>query len=204
MKQSKTDIFQQLRKAFSLALRADSLQTDAQEIIGEAQAFARSRRQFLKTAANGAMLAGASPLLAQRAFTGAFLPKIAIVGGGIAGLSALHAFRQGGYDATVYEASGRTGGRMFTVKEAMGAGTWTEFGGEFIDTDHTDMWALAKTFGLELTDFAALSETALTSEVFPWSICPAVPMITVSSALGRRMPSGKRVKRGAGRAPCAW
>ena len=47
-----------------------------------------------------------------------------------------------------------------------GEGTWAEFGGEFVDTNHKDMWDLAKEFGIELTDYAQVSETALTKEVF--------------------------------------
>ena len=101
-----------------------------------------------------------------RPFLGGVAPRIVIVGGGIAGLSALHTLKKNNLDATIYEATGRTGGRMFTVQEAMGTGTWTEFGGEFIDTNHEDMWALSREFDIELIDYAQPSEAALTTEAF--------------------------------------
>lgn len=41
---------------------------------------------------------------------------------------------------------------MFTGRNLMGPGLYTELGGEFIDSIHTDMLNLAKTFGLELLD----------------------------------------------------
>jgi monoamine oxidase len=94
------------------------------------------------------------------------MPRIAIVGGGLAGLNALHTLKKSGLDATIYESSNRTGGRMFSVTDAMGPGTWTEFGGEFIDTNHADMWRLAQEFGIELIDYAQASEAKLTKEAF--------------------------------------
>lgn len=163
-----------LKKAFALALRANELDTDAAEVIGQAEQTAFNRRKFLKY--SGTTLLGASLLpglllpktgltLFPR-YSGANQPKIVIVGAGIAGLNALHTLKKGGLDATIYEATGRTGGRMFTVQNAMGEGTWTEFGGEFIDTNHEDMWALAKEFNLELIDYEQASEATLQKEAF--------------------------------------
>lgn len=79
-------------------------------------------------------------------------PVIAIIGGGIAGLHAAYILKQAGYAATIYEASQRAGGRIFTVNDMMGPGLWTEMGGEFIDTDHEDMIKLAKQFQLPMLD----------------------------------------------------
>lgn len=79
-------------------------------------------------------------------------PVIAIVGGGIAGLHAAYILKQAGYTATIYEAAQRVGGRIFTVPDMMGPGLWTEMGGEFIDTDHTDMINLANQFHLPMLD----------------------------------------------------
>lgn len=169
----RTPFLATLRKAFTLALRAEQQQTSAAEVIGQATEAAMSRRRFLentgKTALGSALVPG---LLfpSSKALLGPFLggvaPRIVIVGGGIAGLNALHTLKKNNLDATVYEASGRTGGRMFTVQEAMGKGTWTEFGGEFIDTIHEDMWALAREFDIELIDYAQPSETELQTEAF--------------------------------------
>ncbi|MBK9069606.1 MAG: FAD-dependent oxidoreductase [Myxococcales bacterium] len=137
-----------------------------------AAARANSRRNFLKSSA--AMVAatmilpslGCGPKAGLRTAGRAQTKRIAIIGGGIAGLNALHHLSKAGVQATVYEASKRTGGRMYTAQEIMGPGTWTELGGEFIDTTHADMWALAKEFKLELMDYLQASEEALTGEAF--------------------------------------
>ena len=169
----RTPFLATLRKAFKLALTAEKQQTSAAEVIGQAKATAMSRRRFLentgKTALGGALAPGLlfpSSQSLLRPFLGGLAPKIVIVGGGIAGLNALHTLKKNKLDATIYEATGRTGGRMFTVQEAMGKGTWTEFGGEFIDTNHKDMWDLIGELDLEVIDYAQPSETALHTEAF--------------------------------------
>ena len=88
-------------------------------------------------------------------------PSIAIVGAGMAGLHAAYILKQAGLNTTIYEASQRHGGRIFTVPEMMGPGLWTEMGGEFIDTGHKDMINLAKHFNLPLIDRSLPSEKAL-------------------------------------------
>ncbi|MCB0643867.1 MAG: FAD-dependent oxidoreductase [Phaeodactylibacter sp.] len=169
----RTPFMATLRKAFTLALRAEQQQTSTAEVIGQAAEAAMSRRRFLentgKTMLGGVLAPGLlipSSRTLFRPFLGGVAPRIVIVGGGIAGLNALHYLKKNNLDATVYEATGRTGGRIFTVQEAMGKGTWTEFGGEFIDTNHEDMWALAREFDIELIDYEQSSETALKKEAF--------------------------------------
>lgn len=169
-KQSRTPLFGTLRKAFQMALAAEKRKTDALEMVQRDEEFRRSRRKFLENTGKAALLGGLVPQLllpdGPGFFNRAFMPRIAIIGAGIAGLNALHTLRKHGLDATIYESSNRTGGRMFSVVGAMGEGTWTEFGGEFIDTNHRDMWKLAEEFGLELIDFAQESEAKLTKEAF--------------------------------------
>jgi monoamine oxidase len=75
---------------------------------------------------------------------------VAIVGGGIAGLTALWHLTQAGIDARIYEARPRLGGRMFTHKPADGVPM--EIGGQLVNTDHDDMHKLAKAFGIGLID----------------------------------------------------
>ncbi|MBK9014462.1 MAG: hypothetical protein IPM82_10440 [Saprospiraceae bacterium] len=48
MKTTRTHFFATVRKAFNLALRAEKLQTDTAEVIGQAKEAAISRRKFLK------------------------------------------------------------------------------------------------------------------------------------------------------------
>jgi len=123
------------------------------------------RRSFLKSAGifgGGMLLAagGQSPginLWAQDVTD----PKIAIIGAGMAGLSAAYHLKKAGYRATLYEASNRVGGRMYTVKDVVGKGLWVNLGAEYINSDHEDMLALAQEFQIPLLDRFVPEELAL-------------------------------------------
>lgn len=78
--------------------------------------------------------------------------RVAVIGGGLAGLTALDALVAAGVDAQLYEARGRLGGRVFTANEAPEPGLNIEDGGNLINSDHADMLALAKRFGIPLID----------------------------------------------------
>lgn len=115
-----------------------------------------SRRTFLRNAA----MAGAA-LSVPSVLSGCLRPsdinvdhsvRVAIVGGGLAGLHAAWLLRNRGVNVDVYEGSRRLGGRVLTARDLLVQGTWTELGGEFIDSGHGDMLSLAKTFGIELID----------------------------------------------------
>lgn len=82
-------------------------------------------------------------------------PRIAIVGGGIAGLTCALKLADRGICSTVYEASGRLGGRMFSNKGYWNDGQVTEWFGELIDSGHQNIRALAKRFKLPLDDLHA-------------------------------------------------
>jgi monoamine oxidase len=112
-----------------------------------------SRRAFV-TGASAALvpwLAG-SPRLAARA---AGAPRVAIVGAGIAGLTAALALHERGVAFTLFEAQLRVGGRMRSETAFWGNGQTSEYCGELLDSSHTAMRALAKRFGLALTDVLA-------------------------------------------------
>ena len=108
-----------------------------------------SRRRFLKYSA----LAGgaiASATLSPRWAVGNDAPRIAIVGGGLAGLNAAYQLHKQGVMATVYEAKPRVGGRIHSVTGPVGAGLTVELGAEFISTDHEDLLSLTDEFGIAL------------------------------------------------------
>lgn len=107
-----------------------------------------SRREFVK----GALALGAAALVPGCRPKAAGAPRIAIVGAGIAGLHAAHLLSKGGLAAEIFEAGARAGGRILTLQGLVGDGLWTEAGGEFIDSSHADMLALAKEFGIEIQD----------------------------------------------------
>ena len=78
--------------------------------------------------------------------------RVAIIGGGLAGLTALDALSTAGMAAHLYEARGRLGGRVFTASSAPEPGLNIEDGGNLINSDHADILALAKRFGIPLID----------------------------------------------------
>src|SRR5439155_18812445 len=82
--------------------------------------------------------------------------RVAIVGGGIAGLNAALTLQDKGIAATVYEASDRIGGRMHSDRSGYWANRQvSEFCGELIDTNHTTILGLASRFGLPTVDLLA-------------------------------------------------
>ncbi|MCC7222788.1 MAG: FAD-dependent oxidoreductase [Chitinophagales bacterium] len=92
--------------------------------------------------------------------------SIAIVGGGMAGLRAANILRKAGFGSTIFEASNRTGGRIYSATNLMGDGLTTELGGEFIDSIHEDMLDLVAEYGLTLLDTQAPSETSLIKDAY--------------------------------------
>ncbi|MFL9840026.1 NAD(P)/FAD-dependent oxidoreductase [Sphingomonas sp. ST-64] len=107
---------------------------------------AATRRALLKGLAAGGIGATIPAAAPARAVTG----PVAIVGGGIAGLTALHHLREAGVDARLYEAGDRLGGRMFTLRRN-GAPTF-EMGAQLVNSDHADIHALTARFGIPLVD----------------------------------------------------
>src|SRR5581483_7899040 len=116
-----------LLRAFR-ALADDHRAAEARGLRAEAL----SRREFLRRA--GAVGAGAVlvPGALARQATSATAPRIAIVGGGIAGLTAALTLADKGYTSTVYEASTRVGGRMHSDMSTYFGGQTAEYCGELI------------------------------------------------------------------------
>ena len=142
-----------------------------------------SRRKFIENSTKGALavaIASSLPLLsgcdsaseedkkkAEKPGTNKER-HIAIIGGGIAGLHCAYQLKKAGIPSTIYEASGRTGGRILThYNNTMGIDIYPEFGGDFLDSDHADMLNLVKEFKLDLIDLEKEKEEKhLTAEVF--------------------------------------
>ena len=78
---------------------------------------------------------------------------IAIIGGGVAGLTAAYRLQAAGAKPVVFEASNRWGGRMFTQYDFY-KGMFCELGGEFVDTNHEDLQKLGNELGVEMQKLA--------------------------------------------------
>ncbi|RAQ97850.1 flavin monoamine oxidase family protein [Thermogemmatispora tikiterensis] len=76
------------------------------------------------------------------------MPRIAIVGAGIAGLVAALTLQEAGLACALYEASDRIGGRIRSDARTWQSGAVSEGCGEFIDADHELMHQLIRRFGL--------------------------------------------------------
>jgi monoamine oxidase len=103
----------------------------------------------LSAAAAGA--AALTPVLDWSAYAKQERPKgpIAIIGGGVAGLTAAYRLHEAGGTPIVFEASNRWGGRMFT-KYKFYKDMFCELGGELVDTNHEDLRNLCAEFGIEM------------------------------------------------------
>jgi monoamine oxidase len=113
-----------------------------------------TRRDLIK----GSVLA-LGGLFARRAraleWTRRSVPRIGVVGAGIAGLTAALTLQDNGLPCCVYESSGRIGGRMHSNHGYWRDGQTSEWCGEFIDSDHLTIRHLAQRFGLTLSDVVA-------------------------------------------------
>jgi monoamine oxidase len=119
------------------------------ERVREERARAVSRRDVLKGIAGAGALALASH---GRVAHAGNAPRIAIIGGGIAGITAAMTLNDAGYASTVYEASSGIGGRMHSNTTTWANGQVSEWCGELIDTNHKLIQHLAQRFSLGLTD----------------------------------------------------
>ena len=144
-------LFVEHRAARQLGLPVEALRERRARAAEERARRGLTRRQFLTGAGAAATL-----ITRPRQARAAADPTIAIVGGGIAGLACALELADLGVASTVYEASGRVGGRMFSNTGGYwDAGQVTEWGGELIDSGHRTVRRLARRFDLKLDDLLA-------------------------------------------------
>jgi monoamine oxidase len=107
-----------------------------------------TRRRVIAALAGGAGLA-----LMPRLPAFAQAPqRIVIIGGGLAGLSALDTLASRGVAATLYEARGAVGGRTRSVQGVFAPDYAFDEGGQLVNSDHEDMIRLIRRFGLRMVD----------------------------------------------------
>lgn len=170
---ARTPLMRALRKIAGEHQAASALGVSAEEVRARRADGGLSRRALLlRAGAVGTGLALGGSALARPAFaaTGAG-PRIAVVGGGIAGLVAAYTLQGAGYASTVYEAAGRVGGRMHSDWQEFGTGYWAsgqqaELCGELIDTNHKLILSLAQTFKLTTVDLLQAQPSGTTDTYY--------------------------------------
>lgn len=80
---------------------------------------------------------------------------VAIIGAGVAGLTAAYRLFQAGVPCEIFEGSERTGGRILTKYDFNKDGMFCELGGELVDTNHEDLIALASELGVGIQKLKA-------------------------------------------------
>ena len=139
-----------------------------------------SRRDVFLGSLGAAALLPLASACGDNTGTEADAARIAIIGGGIGGLTAAHFLSLAGVKANVFEAQMRVGGRMFTDRTTYTNGQLVELGGELIDSNHIVIPALARSFGLQLDDLVAEAEAnEVTPELFFFSPNGANPSAVI-------------------------
>jgi monoamine oxidase len=156
---NRSHLLTELRNLVRAARVARESRLSLSEVVGRitehrSQRTAPTRRQFVigvGAAAGAGILLNSRPARATQQPS----PRIAIVGGGIAGLNAALTLQDAGFGSTIYEASPFIGGRIHSNTTTWLDNQTSEWCGEFIDSGHTTMRRLARRFGLRLADVIA-------------------------------------------------
>jgi len=128
---------------------------DIEAIRGDAAASPKrpTRRQVLAGAATVGAAGALSALGSTRVAAGERnAAKVVVVGAGLAGLSATYRLRSNGVNAMLYDAQERLGGRCWSITDFFDNGQTAEHGGQYVDSRHTQLRALAAELDVDLVD----------------------------------------------------
>jgi monoamine oxidase len=165
----RTPLFKRIKDAASVAGEAAERDIPVEQIIRERTEKSISRKQFLQKAAL-ASVAAAIPNFVWKlndVFADASPEpgRIVVIGAGLSGLTCAYQLKKAGYNAEIYEASERAGGRCWTRRGDFENGQIAEHGGEFIDSNHKELLQLAKEFNLTLDD-VVLAQASGTEDLY--------------------------------------
>src|SRR3954469_17196067 len=152
-----TPLFEKLIHSFRVAGESVTTGRPIDAILEQQSSDRISRRDFLQAGTvAGVALTGMPGLV--RGFRVLTTPRVAIVGGGLAGLTCAYRLRQAGVIATVYEGNIRLGGRCWSLRDAFSGGQVAEHGGELIDQSHPEFPPLPQELALPLDNLLAAEQ----------------------------------------------
>lgn len=150
-----TDALRRMHAAYAEAERT-GVPVDEVYEAGEERRLTRARFLAGSAAAGATLLAAAcAPAPVSTVAKVATHARIAIVGGGLAGVICAYRLHQAGVTADLYEANAGAGGRTWTLRGFFDQGQIGEHGGEFISSEHAAVRKLAAELGLGLEDVRA-------------------------------------------------
>lgn len=159
MPQGRTPLF---RKLTQTVRQAHWLNDNPQHrsFFFEARDAARvSRRDFVRMLSAAGLFTAAGGLSPGPA-RGSESPKpsqsggepVAILGAGLAGLTAAYRLLKAGIPCEIFEGSERTGGRVLTKTGFNEDAMFCELGGELVDSNHADLIAIARELQVEIQE----------------------------------------------------
>ncbi len=160
---SRSDMMARLLRMARLAERCEQTGESPQEAVDRDLPGSEGRRNFAKgvvaasTAAAAWSLAPGAWANEKRIGLKPRAPRrsgnIAIVGAGIAGLACATELTRQGFNARLFEASDRVGGRIASLRGVF-PGQVVERGGEFIGASHHAMLGYARELGLQMESYS--------------------------------------------------
>ncbi|MFD0693539.1 flavin monoamine oxidase family protein [Paenibacillus sp. GCM10027628] len=156
---AKSPFMRQLKRAASIAGESARRNVPVEQVVEEKVQESITRRDFLKKAALASAVLAVPPSLfnfGAKLVNAATAPRVAVVGAGLAGLTAAYRLKQAGIQAQVYEASTRVGGRCFTNRTSFANGQTSEHGGELVNSQDTELLGLIGELQLQVDDLWAL------------------------------------------------
>ena len=155
---ARTPLLRRFQALFADFEEAERSGRSPQEVREQRRQMGLTRRDFLKVTGatvGAAALGGPVAALASGGKLSGTQGRIAIIGGGISGLNAALTLQDAGITSTVYEASGRVGGRMHSDTTSWLGGQTSEHCGELIDSGHKTILGLMSRFNLARADLLA-------------------------------------------------
>jgi len=140
-----------LREARAASQEAAATGTPIDEVTDVRTERGANRREFLRSAGSVLAATAAAGVLGPVLARAGTQPRIAIVGGGLAGIRCAHKlWIERGLTSTVYEWDDHVGGRVETLRNFFANGQIIEQHGEFISSEHASLLSLARRFSFAI------------------------------------------------------